>query len=152
MGWKFCMEASEFLIASWPINLYRMKTAIIILTILFLCFLVFFYYRRKINRRKKSINNEINPEELSKWKKERRKDKTPISLNVEAMGNNVEKSHELWIELSKIVHESKWIGQSEEKIKLAAELNTLINENKENYLELQNLEKRVKKELINNQN
>jgi hypothetical protein len=152
MGWGFCMEASKFLIASWPINLYNMKIAIIILTTLILCFLVFFFYRRNINRRKKSINNEINPEELSKWKKERRKDKTPISLNVEAMGNNVEKSHELWKALSKIVHESKWIGQSQEKIELAAELNTLINENKTNYLELQNLELRIKNELINDQN
>lgn len=152
MGWEFCMEASEFLIASWPINLYNMKTALIILTFLILCFFVFFFYRRKINRRKKSINNDINPNELSKWKKERRKNKSPISLNVEAMGNNVEKSHELWKALSKIVHESKWIGQSQEKIELAAELNTLINENKTNYLELQNLELRIKHELINDQN
>ena len=129
-----------------------MKIAIIILTTLILCFLVFFFYLRNINRWKKSINNEINPEELSKWKKERRKDKIPSSLNVEAMGNNVEKSHELWKSLSKIVHESKWIGQSQEKIELAAELNTLINENKTNYLELQNLELRIKKELINDQN
>jgi hypothetical protein len=113
---------------------------------------LFFFYRRKINKRKKLINNEINPEELSKWKKDRQKNRIPISLNVEAMGNNVEKSHELWKSLSKIVHESKWIGQSQEKIELAAELNTLINENKTNYLELQNLELRIKKELINDQN
>lgn len=126
-----------------------MKTTLITLTILILCCLVFFFYRRKINKRKKLIINQINPEELSKWKKDRRKNKTPISLNVEAMGNNVEKSHELWKALSKIVHESKWIGQSQEKIELAAELNTLINENKTNYLELQNLELRIKNELVN---
>ena len=129
-----------------------MKTTLITLTILILCCLVFFFYRRKINKRKKLIINQINPEELSKWKKDRRNNNTPISLNVEAMGNNVEKSHELWKALSKIVHESKWIGQSQEKIELAAELNTLINENKANYLELQNLELRIKNELINDQN
>ncbi len=129
-----------------------MKTTLITLTILILCCLVFLFYRRKINKRKKLIINQINPEELSKWKKDRRKNKTPISLNVEAMGNNVEKSHELWKALSKIVHESKWIGQSQEKIELAAELNSLINENKTNYLELQNLEFRIKNELINDQN
>jgi hypothetical protein len=129
-----------------------MKTAFIALSVLILCCLVFFFYRIKLNKRKNLVNNEINPEELSKWKKDRRKNNTPISLNVEAMGNNVEKSHELWKALSKIVHESKWIGQSKEKIDLAAELNSLINKNKGNYLELQNLEFRIKNELINDQN
>lgn len=126
-----------------------MKNAFIALSVLILCCLMIFFYRRKLNKRKNLVNNEINPEELSKWKKDRRKNRIPISLNVEAMGNNVEKSHELWKSLSKIVHESKWIGQSQEKIELATELNTLINENKTNYLELQNLEMRIKKELIN---
>jgi len=129
-----------------------MKTAFIALSVLILCCLVFFFYRIKLNKRKNLVNNEINPEELSKWKKDRRNNNTPISLNVEAMGNNVEKSHELWKALSKIVHESKWIGQSKEKIDLAAELNSLINKNKGNYLELQNLEFRIKNELINDQN
>jgi hypothetical protein len=129
-----------------------MKTAFIALSVLILCCLVYFFYRIKLNKRKNLVNNEINPEELSKWKKDRRKNNTPISLNVEAMGNNVEKSHELWKALSKIVHESKWIGQSKEKIDLAAELNSLINKNKGNYLELQNLEFRIKNELINDQN
>ena len=129
-----------------------MKTAFIALSVVILCCLVFFFYRRKLKKRKHLVNNEINPEELSKWKKDRRKNRIPISLNVEAMGNNVEKSHELWKVLSKIVHESKWIGQSKEKIELATELNTLINENKGNYLELQNLELRIKNELISNQN
>ena len=129
-----------------------MKTAFIALSVLIFCCLMFFFYRIKLNKRKNLVNNEINPGELSKWKKDRRKNRIPISLNVEAMGNNVEKSHELWKSLSKIVHESKWIGQSQEKLELAAELNILINENKTNYLELQNLEKRIKKELINNQN
>ena len=64
------------------------------------------------------------------------------------MGNNVEKSHDLWKSLSKIVHESKWIGQSQEKIELAAELNSLINEHKANFLELQKLELRIKNELL----
>ena len=140
MGWKFCVEASKFLIASWPINSYDMKIALFALSILILCCLMFFLFRRIINKRNKLIKNEINLEEISKWKKDRRKNRTPISLNVQAMGNNVEKSHELWKALSKIVHESKWIGKSQEKIELAAELNTLINENKANYLELQNLE------------
>ena len=152
MGWKLCLEASKFFIASWPINSCYMKTALITLSILILFSLVFFFYRRIINKRSKLIKNEINPEEISKWKKDRRKNRTPISLNVEAMGNNVEKSHELWKSLSKIVHESKWIGQSKEKIDLAAELNSLINKNKGNYLELQNLEFRIKNELINDQN
>ena len=125
-----------------------MKTAFIALSILILCCLVFFFYRIKLNKRKNLVNNEINPEELSKWKKDRRKNRTPISLNVEAMGNNVEKSHELWKSLSKIVHESKWIGQSQEKIELAAELNSLINEHKANFLELQKLELRIKNELL----
>jgi hypothetical protein len=129
-----------------------MKTVFIVLSVVILCCLVFFFYLRKLKKLKHLVNNEINPEELSKWKKDRRQNRSPISLNVEAMGNNVEKSHELWKALSKIVHESKWIGQSMEKIELAAELNTLINENKGNYLELQNLELRIKNELINNQN
>jgi len=129
-----------------------MKTVFIVLSVVILCCLVFFFYLRKLKKLKHLVNNEINPEELSKWKKDRRQNRIPISLNVEAMGNNVEKSHELWKALSKIVHESKWIGQSMEKIELAAELNTLINENKGNYLELQNLELRIKNELINNQN
>ena len=127
-----------------------MKTAIITLSIFIICTLVFLFYRRIKNNRNNLIKNDINPEEISKWKKDRRKNRTPMSLNVEGMGNNLEKSHELWKSLSKIVHESKWIGQSQEKIELAAELNTLINENKENYLELQHLELRIKNELINN--
>lgn len=126
-----------------------MKTTLIALTILILCCSVFLFYRIKI---KKIIKNEINLDEIIKWKEERRKNRTPVSLNVEAMGNNVEKSHELWKVLSKIVHESKWIGKSQEKIELAAELNTLVNENKGNYLELQNLELRIKNELINDLN
>jgi hypothetical protein len=129
-----------------------MKTALITLSIFILCSFVFLYYRRIKNKRNKLIKNDIDLEEISKWKKDRRKNRTPISLNVEAMGNNVEKSYELWKSLSKIVHESKWIGQSQEKIELAAELNTLINENKANYLELQHLEWRIKNELINDQN
>lgn len=129
-----------------------MKTALIALFILILCCLVFFFYRRIIDKRNKLIKNEINPEEISKWKRDRRKNITPISLNVEAMGNNVEKSHELWKSLCKIVHESKWIGRSQEQQELAAELNSLINKNKANYLELKNLELRIENELINSEN
>ncbi len=124
-----------------------MKTVIITLSILIFFSSLFLLYRRIKNKKKKLIKNDIDPEEISKWKKDRRKNRTPISLNVEAMGNNIEKSHELWKSLSKIVHESKWIGQSQEKIELAAELNALINEKKANYLELQNLELRIKNEL-----
>jgi hypothetical protein len=113
---------------------------------------MFLLYRIVKNKRKKLIINDIDQEEMSKWKKDRRKDRIPISLNVEAMGNNLEKSHELWKSLSKIVHESKWIGQNPEKIELAAEFNSLINEHKANYLELQNLELRIKNELIIEQN
>lgn len=148
MGWELCLEASKFLITSWPIKLYNMKTVLITLSVLIFSCLMFFLYRKIKNKGKKLINNDIDPEEISKWKKDRRKDNIPISLNVEAMGNNIEKSHDLWKSLSKIVHESKWIGQSPEKMELAAELNTLINESKTNYLELQNLELRIKNELL----
>jgi hypothetical protein len=129
-----------------------MKTVLITLSILILFCLMFLLYRIVKNKRKKLIINDIDQEEMSKWKKDRRKDRIPISLNVEAMGNNLEKSHELWKSLSKIVHESKWIGQNPEKIELAAEFNSLINEHKANYLELQNLELRIKNELIIEQN
>ncbi len=152
MGWQLCLEASKFLITAWPIKLCNMKTALITLFILIFFSLILLLYLRIKNKRKKLIKNDIDLEEISKWKKDRRKDRIPISLNVEAMGNNVEKSHELWKSLSKIVHESKWIGQSQEKIHLAAELNSLINKNKGNYLELQNLDLRIKNELINDQN
>ena len=112
-------------------------------------FLVRFYVKRK-KKNKYSSQNEIDAKEISSWKKDRRKNNSPISLNVRAMGNNIEKSHDLWKALSKMVHESRWIGESSEKIKLAAELNSLINENKGNFMELQNIQLRIEKELLNN--
>jgi hypothetical protein len=125
-----------------------MKIALTTLSFIIIGSLFFLYYRSIKTKRNKSIKNDIDPEEVSKWKKDRRKNRTPISLNVEAMGNNVEKSHELWKSLSKIVHESKWIDQSQDKIELAAEFNSLINAHKTNFLELQKLELRIKSELL----
>ena len=110
-------------------------------------FLIFILKKRI--KRKKITLNEINQEEISKWKKDRRNNQTPVSLNVQAMGNNIEKSHDLWKSLSKMVHESKWIGENQEKIKLAAELNSLINEHKGNYLELQKINTRIEDDLLN---
>ena len=128
-----------------------MKIALVTMSFIVLSGLVFLFYRKKRITKGKLINNDINQEELSKWKEDRRKNRNPISLNVEAMGNNIEKSHDLWKSLSKIVHESKWIGKNQDKIELAAELNSLINKNKANYLELQKIELRIKNELINDQ-
>ncbi len=128
-----------------------MKIALVTMSVIVLSGLVFLFYRKKRITKGKLINNDINQEELSKWKEDRRKNRNPISLNVEAMGNNIEKSHDLWKSLSKIVHESKWIGKNQDKIELAAELNSLINKNKANYLELQKIELRIKNELINDQ-
>lgn len=129
-----------------------MKIALVTMSVIVLSGLVFLFYRKKRITKGKLINNDINQEELSKWKEDRRKNRNPISLNVEAMGNNLEKSHDLWKSLSKIVHESKWLGKNQDKIELAAELNSLINKNKANYLELQKLELRIKNELIIDQN
>ena len=128
-----------------------MIIALVTMSFIVLSGLVFLFYRKKRITKGKLINNDINQEELSKWKEDRRKNRNPISLNVEAMGNNIEKSHDLWKSLSKIVHESKWIGKNQDKIELAAELNSLINKNKANYLELQKIELRIKNELINDQ-
>ncbi len=128
-----------------------MKIALVTMSVIVLSGLVFLFYRKKRITKGKLINNDIDQEELSKWKEDRRKNRNPISLNVEAMGNNIEKSHDLWKSLSKIVHESKWIGKNQDKIELAAELNSLINKNKANYLELQKIELRIKNELINDQ-
>lgn len=129
-----------------------MKIALVTMSVIVIFGLVFLFYRKKRITKGKLINNDINQEELSKWKEDRRKNRNPISLNVEAMGNNLEKSHDLWKSLSKIVHESKWLGKNQVKIELAAELNSLINKNKANYLELQKLELRIKNELIIDQN
>ena len=64
------------------------------------------------------------------------------------MGDNLERSHDLWKSLSKIVHESRWIGKDNDKIKLAAELAALINQYKNNFRELQNIKQRIEKELM----
>ncbi len=111
--------------------------------------LFIFLFNRKKNKIKK-YQDEIDPSVLKNWKQERRKNLNSIKLDVSSMGDNIEKSHTLWKNLSIIVHESKWVNYSIDKIKLAAEFNVLINENKANYNELQNLEKRISEELLNN--
>ncbi|MBM3455047.1 MAG: hypothetical protein FJX80_07855 [Bacteroidetes bacterium] len=121
-------------------------TLILILLISVLSFMIIKIRNKKKN---KAPVNDIDSEELDRWKKERRAKSRPISLNVQAMGNNIEKSHDLWKELSKIVHEAKWIGRSSEEIELAAEFNSLINKHKGDYNELQYLETRIKNELLN---
>ena len=112
-------------------------------------FIIFFLVKRKKKNFKKN-QDEIDPTVLKNWKQERRKNLNTRKLDVSSMGDNIAKSHALWKNLSKIVHESKWVDYSIDKIKLAAEFNVLINENKGNYNELQNLEKRINEELLNN--
>ena len=109
--------------------------------------LILFYKRRKFQKIGE-IKMDIHPDELKKWREERRENKKPISLNVEAMGNNVEKSHDLWKSLSVLVHESKWIGKQQEKVDLASELSLLVNKHKGDFEQLKALELRIENELF----
>ena len=116
------------------------------ITILFLLIIAIIYIKR---RKKKNMNKEeLNPDEMHKWKRERREKKRPITLDVKTMGENVEKSKELWKRLAIILHESKWIDASQEKKELATELNMLINQHKNSFKELKNIENRINKELL----
>ena len=65
------------------------------------------------------------------------------------ISDNLTKSNSLWKKLSKETHEAKWLNDSPEKIKLSAELNSLVNKHKNNYQELQKLETRIRLELSN---
>jgi hypothetical protein len=108
--------------------------------------ILFILIRRSNN--KKRLVSEVSREQFNQWRKERRSNKQNITLDVQAMGDNIEKSHDLWKKLSVQVHESKWIGKSQEKIELASQLNSLVNKHKENYNELIELKKRIENELI----
>ncbi len=124
-----------------------MIKSVLLSALLLLLVILFIFIKIRKKRNQKTRINDVNAEELKRWKKERRDKSKPLSLNVQAMGDNIEKSHELWKRLSKMVHESRWIGSSPDKINLAAELNSLINENKGNYNELKKLEIRIHQEL-----
>jgi hypothetical protein len=124
----------------------------ILFFVLLIIILLYAVIKIRKKRKKKAHVDDVDIDELNRWKKERRAKSRPISLNVQAMGDNLEKSHDLWKELSKIVHEAKWIGSSSAKIELAAELNSLINEHKSDYQELKILESRIKNELLNSNN
>jgi hypothetical protein len=109
----------------------------------------FILFKRKKRRNKLS---HLDNNQIAQWKKERRQNIDRINLDVQAMGDNLERAHDLWKSLSKIVHESRWIGKDNDKIKLAAELAALINQHKNNFRELQNIKQRIEKELINDSN
>jgi hypothetical protein len=127
----------------------KMQIFALILTVVFILgSLILFYQKRKLKKTSER-NMDIHPDELKKWRKERKENKKPFSLNVEAMGNNVEKSHELWKSLSVLVHEAKWIGKQHEKVVLASELNRLINKHKVDFDQLKALELRIENELLN---
>lgn len=150
------MEASELFLTPW-FSVLKGKNKVMEILLLSSCigsFLLIAYFVLRHKRVKKSyqLKDEIDPKTLDEWKKQRRKDNREISLDVRAMGENIEKSHELWKALSILVHESKWFGENEEKQRLAEELRVLINQNKENYQELRILEQKVKQGLFAGEN
>lgn len=116
------------------------------ISILFLLIIAIIYIKK---RKKRNIyKEELNPDQMDQWKRERREKKRPITLDVKSMGENVEKSHDLWKRLAIILHESKWMNASQEKKDLAEELNMLINQHKNSFKELKNIEKKINQELL----
>ena len=102
----------------------------------FSIFLLFRFFMQKT----KQHGSYISDEEMKAWKQERKKKNNVTRVDFKAVSDNLTKSNSLWKKLSKETHEAKWLHDSVEKIKLAAELNSLVNKNKNNYNELQNLE------------
>ncbi len=124
-----------------------MHTIVLITSIIIILIGTFYFIFSKLKNRRNKLSN-LNTNQIAQWKKERRQNRDPINLDVQAMGDNLEKAHDLWKSLSKIVHESRWIGKNNDKIKLAAELAALINQHKNNFRELQNIKQRIERELL----
>ena len=112
--------------------------------LLIILFLIYYFIIRK-----KKTQAYIDPQKMQDWKKERKNRKNPEKINVLAMRDNLEKSEKLWKELSKIVHEAKWINSTDENKKIAAHYNALINRHKRNYQELQKLKLEIEEKLLN---
>jgi hypothetical protein len=125
-----------------------MKLVLYFLLFLVFIFLLIIFYKLKSRNNIKLKQDSFDREEIISWKKERRKNKFPITLDVQSIGNNLENSHKLWKSLVRIVHESNWTDKSESKRSLASELNKLINENKGNYDKLQKIKIIIDKELL----
>jgi type III secretory pathway component EscV len=107
------------------------------------------YFIRKKRAQTKLKTLDLYRDAIKSWKSDRRKNRSPQKIHLENIEVDFEKSYTLWKTLSVITHESKWIGKNQDKIILANELRSLLNQHKDNYKELQKIERRVKAELIN---
>lgn len=97
---------------------------------------------------KDNIISDLNYyQTIKQWKKDRRKNLKFDNLDLQFVMENIEKSNELWKELSLLVHESKWIDNTIYYKNKANEFNVLVNEYKNNYRKLKELEILIKNEL-----
>ena len=135
------IDTTNIVLNNTSINEHTNNTIIYIVIIIILLFLIVYFRMRKEQK------GHIDPGKMKKWREERRKRGGPGKLDTVGMSDNIEKSHELWKKLSKIVHESKWINETSEKQEIAAKFNTLINEHKGNYKKLVELERLINKQL-----
>ena len=138
------IDTTNTVLNNTSINEHTNNTIIyIVIGIILLFLIVYIVYFRMCKEKK----GHIDPGKMNQWKKERRKRGGPGKIDTGGMSDNMEKSHELWKKLSKIVHEAKWINETSEKQKIAAKFNTLINEHKVNYKKLVELELLINKKL-----